>query len=176
MYPWITRPFLDDFNYPYEFNITRRDRKKGARHGVTKRCYGWSIVPTYMSPDAGGGGGIAGSQPMSTNVHNKWSPNKFGDIIPYLTYGVQWVHGVVGTERSVTARGRACTTKVQPCRSAAELLSPSRDQNCPHKTGRDKEGRRPDKQRRRDSALWLDAPPGGWGRRTGQKGRTGGRR
>ncbi len=51
----------------------------------------------------------------------------------------------------------------------------SRDQNCPHKKGRDKE-RRPDKQRRRDPALWLDAPTGGWGRRTGQEGRTRGRR
>jgi hypothetical protein len=33
----------------------------------------------------GGGGVAAGSKPMSTAVHR--SPNKFGDLAPYLTYG-----------------------------------------------------------------------------------------
>ncbi len=36
---------------------------------------GWSIAPLYMSPIAGGGG-VAGSQPMSTAVNR--SPNKLG--------------------------------------------------------------------------------------------------
>jgi hypothetical protein len=36
-----------------------------------------------MSPNAGGGGGVAGSQPMSTAVHR--SPNKLGDLTPYFT-------------------------------------------------------------------------------------------
>ncbi len=34
---------------------------------VTKRCLGWPIAPSYMSPYAGGE--VAGSQPMSTAVH-----------------------------------------------------------------------------------------------------------
>jgi hypothetical protein len=45
------------------------------------------MAPTYSSPNAGGlggGGGVAGSQPMSTAVHR--SPNSFGDLTPYLTY------------------------------------------------------------------------------------------
>ncbi len=33
----------------------------------------------------GGGGGVAGSQPMSTAVHR--SPNKLGDLTPYLSFG-----------------------------------------------------------------------------------------
>jgi hypothetical protein len=38
-----------------------------------------------MSPNAEGeGGGVSGSQPMSTAVHRK--PKKFGDQTPYLTY------------------------------------------------------------------------------------------
>ncbi len=40
--------------------------------GVTKRCrLYWltnTVAPSYMSPNAGGGG-VAGSQPMSTAVH-----------------------------------------------------------------------------------------------------------
>jgi hypothetical protein len=36
---------------------------------------GWPMAPSYMSPNAGGrGGGVAGSQPVSTAVHR--SPNK----------------------------------------------------------------------------------------------------
>ncbi len=47
---------------------------------------GWLISPLYMSPNARrvGGGGVAGSQPMSTAVHR--SPNKLWRS-PYLTYG-----------------------------------------------------------------------------------------
>jgi hypothetical protein len=41
-------------------------------------------VPSYMIPNAGGKGGAAGSQPMSTAVHR--SPNNFEDLTPYLTY------------------------------------------------------------------------------------------
>jgi hypothetical protein len=39
-------------------------------------------------PKCGGrGGGVAGSQPMSTAVHR--SPTNFGDLTPYLTYGIK---------------------------------------------------------------------------------------
>jgi hypothetical protein len=33
-----------------------------------------ALVPSYVSPNAGGGGGLRGSQPMITAVHR--SPNK----------------------------------------------------------------------------------------------------
>jgi hypothetical protein len=46
-----------------------------------------------MSPNAGEGGKIAGSQPMRTAVHR--SPNKLGDVTPYLNYGVKILKGTV---------------------------------------------------------------------------------
>jgi hypothetical protein len=39
-----------------------------------------------MSPNAGEGGELLGSQPISTAVHKTPKIN-FGDLIPYLTYG-----------------------------------------------------------------------------------------
>jgi hypothetical protein len=54
--------------------------------GVTKRCrvvyLGWPIEPSYMSPNAGGGG-VAGSQPMSTAVSAYVC---LEDLTPCLTY------------------------------------------------------------------------------------------
>jgi hypothetical protein len=40
-----------------------------------------------MSPNAGGGGGAAGSQPLSTALHMHGAQINFGDLTPYLTYG-----------------------------------------------------------------------------------------
>jgi hypothetical protein len=54
--------------------------------------FGRPIAPSYMSPNAGGGG-VAESQPMSTVVPR--SPNKLGDLTPYLTYGVKILKGTV---------------------------------------------------------------------------------
>ncbi len=55
--------------------------------GVTKRCrlqyLGW-LAPSYMSPNSGGEGGVAGSQPLSTALHSSPKIN-FGDLTPYLT-------------------------------------------------------------------------------------------
>ncbi len=44
---------------------------------------------SYMSQNAGGGDGVAGSQPMRTAVHITWhgAQINFGDLTPYLTYG-----------------------------------------------------------------------------------------
>jgi hypothetical protein len=44
---------------------------------------GWPVAPSYMSPNTGGGGGVAGSSqwvPLYTGARN------FGDLTPYLTY------------------------------------------------------------------------------------------
>jgi hypothetical protein len=60
--------------------------------GVTTRCrLFWltnsSLVHTYMSPNAGeGGGGVMGSQPMSTAVHMEPKLWKY-DITSYLNCG-----------------------------------------------------------------------------------------
>jgi hypothetical protein len=57
--------------------------------GVTKICrLSWltnSVSCVYEPKIRGGGGVVAGSQPMSTAVHR--SPINFGDLTPYLTYG-----------------------------------------------------------------------------------------
>jgi hypothetical protein len=61
-----------------------------------------------MSPNAGGwgGGGVAGSQPMSAAVHME-PPKNFGDLTPYLTYGVaeylSCLSVVTGTLDSLTS-------------------------------------------------------------------------
>jgi hypothetical protein len=46
--------------------------------GVTKRCR------SYMSPNAGAGGGVAGSRPMSIAVQYARAQINFGDLIPYV--------------------------------------------------------------------------------------------
>jgi hypothetical protein len=38
-------------------------------HKEMSSIFPWPIVPSYMSPNAGRGGGVTGSQPMSTAVH-----------------------------------------------------------------------------------------------------------
>ncbi len=52
---------------------------------------GWPMAPSCMSPNAGGwgGGGVAGSEPMSTAVYITWRRVRinFGDLPPYLAYG-----------------------------------------------------------------------------------------
>ncbi len=75
----------------------RRRRAKrdliGTRQGVTKRCRLSLLTNSalvYESQCGGdGGGGVAGSQPMSIAVHITWlgAQINFGDLPPYLTYG-----------------------------------------------------------------------------------------
>jgi hypothetical protein len=71
---------------------------KCANQGATKRCrLSWLTNSALVySPNAGGGGEFAESQPMSTAVHNAHGAQiNFGDITPYLTYGanLQYVAG-----------------------------------------------------------------------------------
>ncbi len=70
-----------------EFFSLAKGPGEELRQGVTKRCcLSWlaDIAPSYMSLNAGRGGGVAGSQPMSTAVYTKAQIN-FGDLTPYLT-------------------------------------------------------------------------------------------
>ncbi len=61
--------------------------------GVTKRCrlswtLGGPIVPSYMSPNAGGGGSCGVSANECSWVHG--AQINFGDLAPYLTYGIMF--------------------------------------------------------------------------------------
>ncbi len=59
---------------------------RGSQRDVV--CFCWPIAHWYKSPNAGGGG-VAGSQPMSTAVHITWygAQINLGDLPPCLTYG-----------------------------------------------------------------------------------------
>ncbi len=57
--------------------------------GVTKRCRLSLLTNSALVYDPNcGGGGVAGSQPMSTAVHITWhgAQINFGDLPSYLTY------------------------------------------------------------------------------------------
>jgi hypothetical protein len=59
----------------------------GYKRDVVYLC--WPLAPLYTSPDARGmGGGVTGSQPMSTAVHITWhgAPINFGDLHIYLCF------------------------------------------------------------------------------------------
>ncbi len=62
--------------------------KEIKNQGITKDVIYlvWPIAPSYLSSNAGEGGGVAWSQPMSTAVHMGAQTN-FRDLNPYLTYG-----------------------------------------------------------------------------------------
>jgi hypothetical protein len=59
---------------------------RGAPRGLQRDVVnlGWPIAPSYMSPNAGGGGGAA----MSTAVHRGTGAQiNFRDLIPFWTFG-----------------------------------------------------------------------------------------
>ncbi len=62
--------------------------------------FAWPIAPSYMSPNAGGRGGVARSQPMSTAVHR--SPNKLwrSNSIFYL-WGMDSLESIHGLLKSL---------------------------------------------------------------------------
>ncbi len=68
---------------------------KSYKQGVTKRCrlslLTNSARPTHIRVQMRGGG-IAGSQPMSTAVHITWhgAQVNFGDLPPYLTFAYKY--------------------------------------------------------------------------------------
>jgi hypothetical protein len=66
---------------------------KSLQQGVTKRCrLFWltnsALVYEPKCGGQGGGGGVAGSQPMSTTVHMEHKYT-LEILTPYLTYGLQ---------------------------------------------------------------------------------------
>ncbi len=77
-----------------------------VEQGITKRCRQSLLTNSARIYESKcGGGGVAGSQPMSAAVHITWhgAQIKFGDLVPpYLPYGVQALRG-----RAVTPQLRA---------------------------------------------------------------------
>jgi hypothetical protein len=65
------------------------------------------IAPSCMSPNAGGGRGVAGSQPMSTAEYSctYGAQINFGDLTPYLTYGPIHVISLLLTNTGSPVRG-----------------------------------------------------------------------
>ncbi len=64
-----------------------------VNRGVTKICrLSWLTNSALeYEPKCGGGGRVAGSQPMSTAVHSAHGVQiNFGDLTPYLTYGINY--------------------------------------------------------------------------------------
>jgi hypothetical protein len=57
---------------------------KGSQRDVVYP--GWPIAPSYTSPNARGGGGVAGSQPMSWYSCTHRAQINFVDLTPNLTY------------------------------------------------------------------------------------------
>ncbi len=55
-------------------------------HGVTKRCLGRPIAPSYMNPNAGE---VEGDYRVSANEYicAHGAQKNFGDVTAYLTYG-----------------------------------------------------------------------------------------
>jgi hypothetical protein len=73
--PWAI--FYDHIRRHYDLSSTMFE-SGGHRDDF---YLGWPIAYSSMSPN--GGRGVAGSQPMSTAVHN-WAQINFGDLTPYL--------------------------------------------------------------------------------------------
>ncbi len=64
----------------------------------------WPIGPLVYEPKCRGGGGcVAGSQPMRTSEHISWLGAKIhvGDLAPYLTYGRNCPETVLKTANSL---------------------------------------------------------------------------
>ncbi len=67
----------------------------GLKQVVTKRCrLSWLTNGALVyEPKCGGMGGVAGHQLLSTAVHR--SPINFGDLTPYLTYGLKYIPSII---------------------------------------------------------------------------------
>jgi hypothetical protein len=61
---------------------------EGAIQGVTKRCRLSWLTNSALVYEPKCGGGVAGSQTMSTAVHKAHGAQiNFGELTPYLSYG-----------------------------------------------------------------------------------------
>ena len=63
---------------------------RGSQRDVAVAYLGWAIAPSYMSPNAVGGGCCGVSANEYSCAHG--SQINFGDLIPYLTYDLYWPH------------------------------------------------------------------------------------
>ncbi len=84
----------DDSKKLWAYSHLKKKTSQGSvrlTQGATKRCCRSLLTKSAlvsMSSNAGGGG-VAGSQPMSTAVYNaKRAQISCGDLTPYLTYGL----------------------------------------------------------------------------------------
>jgi hypothetical protein len=80
------------------------ERKTGSgqgERGVIKGCRRSWLTNSVLvyEPKCGGSGGGTGSQPMSTAVHK--SPNKIGDLTPFLTSASDQRHAFSATYNAI---------------------------------------------------------------------------
>jgi hypothetical protein len=126
--------------------------------GVTQRCHlltQWQIAPSYMSPNARGGGGLrpAGSQPMSTAVHR--SPNKRwrSNSIFNLCYQA------MPSLRGVAHDGWLCSVYILPYNSSWKFHQLAAGQFLSGQPVRYGKGRRYGLSSRKNSHLPDHSPP-----------------
>ncbi len=91
-------------------------RRRGSLRDVVYLC--WPLVPSYMSPNKGGGGG---SQPMTTAVHMEAQIN-FGDLTPYLNLCLDTSTSMYLTVFLAGAKRRVLTFLYTPPTTNAEKL------------------------------------------------------
>ncbi len=84
----LSPAIMGRYNYLYAlkcrslFTPDQTPEIRGSQRDVV--YLGWPIAPSYMSPNAGGGGELRGLRQWEQLC--TWSPKNFGDLTPYLTY------------------------------------------------------------------------------------------
>jgi hypothetical protein len=79
---------IDAFYEDCQFFGIRNDLLRGLHRDVV--YLGGPIAPSYMSPNAGGRGGVAGSKPMTTAVHRSQNKLWRSNCIFYL-----WIYCIL---------------------------------------------------------------------------------
>jgi hypothetical protein len=80
--------FAHFFSTRYRTSLIKIQEPWTSYQGVTKRLRQSLLTNSALSPNARGGGGVAGSQPVSTAVHITWhgAQINIGDPPTHLTY------------------------------------------------------------------------------------------